>query len=105
MATNIGSLSTEAVAHHPSRRSVGAKSSFNFMTELPVDLRGVDPKGRPAFHLKQLRGGVIVPLDFDSILHCFPFRTGDADAGLRSSLPQPRKNGACNSSKRLLGID
>ena len=105
MTTNIGSLSTEAPVQHPSRRPVGAKSSFNFMTQLPIDLRGIDPKRRPAFHLEQFRGGVVVPLDCDSILHCFPFWTGNVDTGFRSSPPQPRENRARNSSKRLLGID
>ena len=105
MTTNIGSLSTEAPVQHPSRRPGGPKGGLNFMTQLSIDLRGIDPKGRPAFHLKQFRGGVIIPLDGDSILHCFPFWTGNADTGLRSSLPQPRKNLARNSSKCLLGIN
>jgi hypothetical protein len=105
MTTNIGSLSTEASVQHPSRRPGATKGSLNFMTQLPIDLRGIDPKGRPAFHLEQFRGGVIVPLDGDSILHCFPFWTGNADTGFRSSPPQPRENRACNSSKRLLGIN
>src|SRR5271156_5739244 len=84
--------------------STRSPSGLDFVTEIPVDAGGVDPKGRSAFHLQHFRLSVVVPLDYDSILFGFSIRSCDADADLRSFLPQAGKNGPCDSVKYLPGV-
>src|ERR1700678_339008 len=79
-------------------------SSLNFVTEIPVDAGGVDPEGRSAFHLQQFRLGVVVPVDGDSVLFHFSVRSCDADADLRSFLPEAGKNDPRDSVKYLPGV-
>jgi hypothetical protein len=84
----------------PSRSTSG----LDFVAEIPVDAVGVDPKGRSAFHLQQFRLGIVVPVDGDSVLFHFSIRSCDADADLRSFLPEAGKNGPRDSVKYLPGV-
>jgi hypothetical protein len=84
----------------PSRSTSG----LNFVTEIPVDAGGVDPEGRSAFHFQQLRLGIVVPVDGDSVLFHFSIRSYDADTDLRSFLSQAGKNGPGDSVKNLPGV-
>jgi hypothetical protein len=86
-----------------SRGPGGSQSDLDFMTEISIDLGGIDPERHPAFHLEQLRGSIVVPLDGHSIFHGFPFRSGDADAELRRFPPQAGKKFASDSVENLLG--
>jgi hypothetical protein len=74
------------------------------VTEIPINPRGIKPERRPAFYLQQFRTRIIIPLDDNSILQCFPFRAGYPDTELGSFTTQPRKNCAADSMKRLLWI-
>ena len=60
--------------------AAGPKNDLYFIAKISIDLGSVEPKRGPALHLQEFRGSVIVPLDDHPILHCFPFRCGDADA-------------------------
>jgi len=84
--------------------STRSTSGLDFVTEIPADAGGVDPKRRSAFHFQQFRFGIVVPLDDDSILFDFSMRSCDADADLGSFLPQAGKNGPRDSVKCLPGV-
>jgi len=64
----------------PNNTSRSPQSDFDLMTEIAIDLFGIDPERRAAFHLEPLGGGIVVPLDSDSIFYRFAFWTGDANA-------------------------
>jgi hypothetical protein len=84
--------------------TAGAQGRFDLAAKPLVDLDGIDPKRRAAFHFKEFRSSVIVPLDFDPVFYGLSDWTGDVDAALRSFAPQTGENGASDTAKRLPGI-
>jgi hypothetical protein len=84
--------------------TAGAQGRFDLEAKPLVDLDGINPKQRAAFHFKEFRSSVIVPLDFDPVFYSLSDWTGDVNAALRSFAPQTSENGACDTAKRLPGI-